>query len=566
MQRFLKCVCILSTFFALAGLSAAGFASQTRDSYPTIIRGALVLDGTGAAGIKADVAVDGERIVEVAPQIAAKGDIEVQAAGLVLAPGFIDMHTHTDGGIFRTPLSDSKIRQGVTTEVINNCGSGDFPIGPNETARQKRQQSKTGVAALEKNKAGWYNFKEYSDALQQYGIGVNVVGLVPHNRLRSSVLGAKAYRSATEAETAEMQKVLEQSMLDGAWGMSSGLEYMPGSFSTTAELISLASVLSKYDGIYATHIRNEAKDTMKALDEALQIGRDGGAKVHISHIKASGRTNWNQSKTILSKLADARSQGVRVSADQYPYIASSTSLSSQILKPWMREGGVAKMLKRFQEPEMRKKILPEVAELIEEKGGADKIVFVRVRGKGNENLRGKTLADVSKMRGISAAEAALRLFEESKSGVTALFFSMTESDLETFLADPNISIGSDAGGMKAKPGAQAYHHPRGYGTFAKVLGEYVRERGVLSLEKAIYKMSALPAAQLGLKERGQIKAGYYADLVLFDPEQVNALADFLQPNRYAVGIPHVMVNGQWAIRDGKMTGITAGKVLRKEGN
>lgn len=563
MRRLGLCTGILCVCFSLLGGYTTGFAAVQEQSYPLIIRGGFVIVGDGSKGMKADVAVKGERIIEVAPHIKAKGDVELQAAGLVLAPGFIDMHTHSDGGIFRTPLSDSKIRQGVTTEVINNCGSGDFPIAPAEKNRQKRQATKSGVAALEQNSAGWYSFKEYADALEQYGVGVNIVGLVPHNRLRSSVLGSKSSRHATEAEIAAMKNVLKQAMRDGAWGLSSGLEYMPGSFSSTEELVGLASILPQYDAIYASHIRNEAKDTMKALDEALLIGRESGARVHISHIKASGRTNWGQSKAMLSKMAKAREQGIRVSADQYPYTASSTSLSSQILKPWMRAGGVDKMLQRFKDPETRKKILPEVAELIAEKGGADKIVFVRVAGDGNQNLRGKSLAEVSQMRRVSEAEAALRLLEESKAAAYALYFSMTERDLETFMSDPHISMGSDGSGMKARPGVQAYHHPRSYGTFAKVLGHYVREKRLLSVEKAVYKMSGLPAAQLGLADRGQIKPGYFADMVLFDLQKVNGPADFLQPNRYAEGIPYVMVNGRWAVEDGVLTGITAGKVLRK---
>lgn len=561
-MRLVKTFCLLGICFAWLGFNTLGYATQRQEPYSVIIRGALVVDGTGAPGIKADVAIQGERIAEVAPRIKAKGAAEVQADGLVIAPGFIDIHTHTDGGIFRNPLSDSKIRQGVTTEVINNCGSGDFPIGPNESERQKRQAAKSRSAAIERNKLGWYNFKEYSDALEKAGVGVNIAALVPHNRLRSSVLGPKAYREATAEETAKMAAVLEQAMQDGAWGMSTGLAYMPGSFASTSELVSLSRVLARYNGIYASHIRNEGKGMRTAIEEALQIGRESGARVHISHIKAVGKTNWGQSQNILDRLTQARNEGVRVSADQYPYIASATTLSSKF-KPWVRAGGTDKMLQRFKNPETRKKILAEMTEAIEEMGGADKVVLNRVRGKGNSYLRGKTLADLSKMWRISPAEAAVRVLELGKGKASAVYFTMTEKDVETFLADPAVSIGSDAGGSKAKPGVQAYHHPRGYGTFAKILGEYVRERRVLTLEKAVYKMTGLAASQMGLAERGQIKPGYYADLVLFDPQKVNGPADFLQPNRYAVGIPHVMVNGQWAVKDGQMTGVKAGKVLRK---
>ncbi len=547
------------TVIALCLFMLAGAAyAMTLPKYDIVIRQALIIDGTGTEGVIGDIAVNGGRIVRVATNIAAKGAEEIKAQGLVAAPGFIDMHTHSDRSIFSIPLADNKIRQGVTTEVINNCGVGPFPLNPDNKKRWLKVYRDNGYDPRT-NQAEWFNFRHYAAILERYGIGVNLISLVPHGTLRSAVIGLDD-RKPTDEQLAKMEQLLEEALRDGAWGLSTGLAYIPGCFAKTDELISLAKVVARFDGLYASHVRSGAM--YKGINEAIQIGRASGVRVQISHLKAKN----GQGSAVLAELAAARAAGLFVYADHYPYNASYTGLAPMV-PPWVRAGGNAKMLIRLAAPELRERILRQISRRIAATGGPEKIVVIpgKKSGKAGKNaeLAGKRLSEISKLWSCSPAEAVCRLLLEEKGTVGAIYFIMQETDVLEIAANPNVAVGSDAGGIKADTPGNTLVHPRGYGTFAKLLGEFTRERKILTLQQAIYKMTGLPAHILGLKDRGLIKEGLAADLVLFNPHTVADRADYNNPHRYAEGFSYVMINGKWVIKKGAMTGVKAGKILRK---
>lgn len=542
------CICVLA---------GAAFAMALPE-YDIVIRQAVIIDGTGNAGVTGDVAVKDRKIVMVASRITGKGTEEIDAQGLVVAPGFIDMHTHTDRTIFSIPLADNKIHQGVTTEVINNCGVGPFPLNPESKRRWLKVYRENGYNPRATH-SNWFNFRHYAAVLEHYGVGVNLIPLVPHGPLRSAVIGLDD-REPTETELSRMEGLLEQAMRDGAWGLSTGLVYVPGCFAKTDELIRLAKVVAKYDGLYASHVRSGGMN--RGINEAIQIGRESGVRVQISHLKA----RRGQGPAVLAKLAAARSEGLFVYADHYPYHASYTGLAPMV-PPWVRAGGNVKMLSRLAAPELRERILRQISRRIEATGGPEKIMVIpgKKSGKAGKNaeLAGKRLSEISQIWGCSPAEAVCRLLLEEKGAVGAIYFIMYEADVLAIAANPDVAVGSDAGGIKTDSPGNTLVHPRGYGTFTKLLGELTRERKLLSLEQAVYKMTGLPAYILGLNDRGLIKDGLAADIVLFNPRTVADRADYINPHRYSEGFSYVMINGRWVIKNGLMTGVKAGKILRK---
>lgn len=525
-----------------------------------LIRGAMVIDGSGGEPFRADIAVKDELITEVSTSIKGGGSTVIDADGLVAAPGFIDIHSHTDLTIFKRPLAESKALQGVTTEVVGNCGIGAFPVNDQGTDLLADYLGMHDFH-LPPDGFGWSDFAQYAARLDQTGLGINLVPLVAHGALRIAVLGMED-RPPRDEELAKMKALLAESLEQGAWGLSTGLIYPPGTYAKTEELTDLGEIAARNAALYSSHIRGEGTTLMQALDEAILIGKKSRVRVEVSHLKAMGRENWGRAKEALLKLKRARQSGVDIAADQYPYEATSTSLSALVL-PWAHAGGMAELLNRLASPQMADRLHLEIDGEISQRGGPDRIVIAEISSEKNSDLSGKNLTEIAELWHCTPANAVMRLLVEERAAVGAVYFSLSDEDVTTILSNDQVSIGSDGTGMNAGKDFLRSTHPRSYGTFPRVLGAYVRERGILSISKAIHKMTGSNAERVGLKDRGLIKPGYIADLVLFDPLTIQDHSTFEQPHQYATGIMYTWVAGCAIVRDCIITGNTPGKVLRK---
>ena len=528
--------------------------------FSLLIRGAEILDGSGRQSSRGDVAVSDDRIVEVGSHIHGASQTVLDATGLILSPGFIDIHTHTDLSVFGRPLIESKASQGVTLEVTGNCGIGLFPVEPRRRdllADYLRMHD----CLLPPDGLTWTDFEAYADTLDAIGLGLNLAPLIAHGALRIAAMGAED-RAPEPTELARMQELLGTALRQGAWGLSTGLIYPPGSFADTTELVDLSRTLARQKAIYTSHIRGEGDTLLQALDEAVQVGRQSGARVQVSHLKALGYRNWGRAKEALAKLDAARRDGVDIAADQYPYEATSTSLSA-LVPSWAHAGGVAELLKRLGDPRVRERLCDGIRRTLDDRGGPARVMVCRVGSAENAALSGKTIAYIAESWGAAPEAAVLRLLREEQAAVSAVFFSLSHEDVVTIMATEWIAVGSDGRGMSESQDGAAATHPRSYGTFPRVLGVYAREKGVLPLTRAAYKMTGLPASRLGLQDRGLVRPGFAADLTLFDPGTVLDRADFQNPHHYCVGIEHVFVNGRAVVSHGRLTGDTPGRVLRK---
>ena len=523
-----------------------------------LFKNAMVVDGTGNQAFAADVAIAGDRITSVGPG-AARAETVIDASGMVLAPGFIDIHSHTDATIFENPAAESKLLQGVTLEVTGNCGLGCFPVS------EGRRELLLGFLKMHDFRLpaeglAWTDMQTFAEVLERMGIGLNLVPLVAHGPLRMAVMGSDDRLPAAD-ELQAMKALLSGQLSQGAWGLSTGLIYPPGSYAATAELIELAAVVAKHGAVYASHIRGEASTLLDAIDEAIRIGRATGARVQVSHLKALGLANWGKGREALERLAEARRSGVDIAADQYPYAASQTALSV-LIPAWAHAGGVAVMLGRLGDGQANAQLITDIRAAIAERGGPERI---RISGTGSERNRalcGRTLAQIASMWEVPPEDAVVRLVAEETAAVSAVFFSLSEDDLAAIMESDRVAVGSD-GAALAGAGEGSATHPRAYGTFPRVLGHFVREKRMLPLATAVYKMTGLPAERLGLRDRGRIAAGCAADLVLFDPGTVGDTATFERPRSFPAGIRMVMVNGRIAAQDGRATTERAGRILRR---
>jgi N-acyl-D-amino-acid deacylase len=527
-----------------------------------LIRGAQVIDGSNGDPFRGDIAVENGIITEVSPSINGGGKMVIEADGLVAAPGFIDIHSHTDLTIFEHPLAESKILQGVTTEVIGNCGIGAFPV-IQERKSVLIDYLKMHDFHLPSGGLSWINLTQYADQLDRIGLGLNLVPLVAHGALRIAVIGAED-RVPSAEELEKMKNLLAESLEQGAWGLSTGLIYPPGSFAKTEELVGLARILARYEALYSSHIRGEGATLMEALDEAIFIGKKGGVRVEVSHLKAMGRNNWGRGKEALLKLEKARQSGVDITADQYPYEATSTSLTA-LVPSWAHAGGVSELLKRLASPEATERLEGDILLEMNKRGGPNRIVIAEIGSAKNADLSGKNIGQIAELWQCAPERAVMQLLLKEKAAVGAVYFSLSDEDVAVILSSDQVSVGSDGSGMKAEEDFGTSTHPRSYGTFARILGVFAREKGTLSLAKAIHKMTGLTASRLGLKNRGFIKPGFTADLVLFDPLTIQDRSTFDHPHQYATGVVYTWVNGSPIVREGIITGNTPGRVLRKRG-
>lgn len=523
-----------------------------------LIKNGAVVDGTGKPAFKADVGVTEGRIAVVAESIEQEAVRTIEAQGLHVAPGFIDPHTHSDLSLLVDPRAESKIRQGVTTEVIGNCG---FSPAPLLGAAVEELQAEADLLGLD---VTWRSMREYLDRLRSPGTALNVVPLIGHNTVRGSVLGYGDVQPEP-AQQAEMERLVAEAMEQGGRGLSTGLFYPPGFYAQTEEVIGLARVVARYGGVYASHIRSESDTLLEAVAEAIEIGEWAEIEVEIAHLKLAGYRNWGGVDRLIAMLEDAQARGVRLGCDQYPYNASSTWLSA-MLPYWAQAGGAKAVAERLRDPEVRAQLRKDweknQADWEDRGGMRDWTDIVVSRCDVRPEVLGKSIAEIAEAEGKDPLEAAFDLIVVSEGQVGCVWFDQSEENVRTLMRHPMVVVGSDGSSLKPQGVlGQRKVHPRSYGTFPRVLGRYVREEQVLSLEEAVKKMTSVTAVRFGLTDRGVVREGAWADLVLFDAQTVTDRATFTDPHQYPEGIPYVIVNGEIVIEQGGHTGALAGWVL-----
>jgi N-acyl-D-amino-acid deacylase len=529
--------------------------------YDLLFHGGTVVDGSGRPGFRADVAVEGGKIVALGGLEETQAVERLDISGLAICPGFIDMHGHSDTTLLVDRRGLSKVHQGVTTEVTGNCGFSPAPLTDESTADVIRLHGSFGSVVSELLPWDWRSFRDYLAHLESDGLGINIVPLAGHSPIRTAAMGFDR-RPPTDEELARMKRLLAEAMDDGAWGMSTGLIYPPSSFSDTDELVALAEVAAERGGFYFSHIRGEGASLLRAVAEACEIGERSKLPIQIAHHKASGQPYWGRTRESLQMIDWANERGLDVAFDVYPYTAASTSLTSMI-PAWAHEGGRSRLLERLRDPSERARLAAEGPALARE---YEQTLVAMVRGEANKSCEGLTLAEIAERRGVPPSEALFDLLLEEDANVSAIFFTMDEPDVRRVLSHPRAMVGSD--GLAVAPDgplAEGKPHPRFYGTFPRVLGHYARDEGLFSQEQAVYKMTGRPAERLGLKAKGRLAPGFDADLVIYDPAAVNERGTYQDPHRFPVGLPHVVVNGVLAVRDGQHTGALPGRVLRRDG-
>lgn len=516
----MKALALTLGFLAMA----ANFAPEPFD---LIVKGGRVIDGSGNPAFFADVAVVNGKIVRIGRNLGpAKQTLD--AKGMIVAPGFIDVHTHAEN-VTRLPDAENYIRMGVTSIVVGNCGTsvGDLAKFFGEVDRKA---------------------------------AVNVASLVGHNTVRSAVMGGSFDRPPTPAEMTKMQMAVERAMQNGACGLSTGLIYLPGTFAKTDEIVSLAKVANRYDGVYATHMRNESDEIKQALEETFAIGRGSGIRIQVSHLKL-GKAGWGQTNEVLATLAKAREDGIDVTQDQYVYTASSTNLT-QMIPTWAKEGGRDKFRERIKDPALKQKMIGEMKKNLDLRKEADYGYAVVASYGKNPSLNGMTIPQATKRaKGDDSLPSQMEfIFEvEASGGASGVFFGMNEEDIKTFMQLSGTMFAADG---SCRDFGKDVPHPRSYGNNARVLGRYVREMKAITLEDAVRKMTSLPANTFRLKDRGLLKEGMAADIVVFDPDKVEDKSTYADPHHYAVGFKHVVVNGVPVILDTKSTGKRPGRALK----
>ena len=511
-----------------------------------------------------DVAIKGDTLAAVGPLENAIARLEIDAEGLAVAPGFINMLSWANEALIEDGRSQGDIRQGVTLEVFGE-GWSMGPLNENMKAAETEQQGDI------KFDIEWTTLAEYLDYLTARGISPNVASFVGATTVRIHEIGYED-RPPTPEELERMRSLVARAMEDGALGVGSSLIYAPAFYARTDELIELARVAAGYDGLYISHIRNEGNQLLEAVDELITIAREAGIRAEIYHLKAAGQANWSKLETVFEKVEVARADGLSISADIYTYVAGATGLDAA-MPPWVQEGGYDAWAERLKNPATRRRLQREMStptndweNLYLAAGSADKVLLVGFKNEALKPLTGKTLAEVAAIRGKSPEETAMDLVIEDSSRVGTVYFIMAEENIRKKIAQPWVSLGSDAGSI-APEGVflKSNPHPRAYGNFARLLGKFVREEKVISLSEAIRKITSLPATHLKIERRGMLKMGHFADVVVFDPETIQDHATFDQPHQYATGVHHVFVNGVQVLKDSEHTGATPGQVVRGPG-
>jgi N-acyl-D-amino-acid deacylase len=532
--------------------------------YDLLVRGGTIYDGSGNPVFTGDVAIHGDRIAYVGPEAPGEAQHEIDARGRAVAPGFINMLSWSNESLLIDGRGQGELRQGVTLEVM---GEGES-MGPLTPAMKDEMIAGQGDL---KFAVEWTTLGEYLETLERKGISLNVASHIGAATARMNVL-ASADADPTPDQLAAMQDIVRRAMEEGALGVGSSLIYVPGTFAGTDELVALAGTAGRCGGIYATHMRSEGARLLEAIDETIEIARRSGTPAEIWHLKAAGRKNWPKLEEAIARIEAARRSGLRITTDMYAYPAASTGLDAA-MPPWVQEGGNAAWYARLRDPAVRARVAAEMRQeqegwnnTLREAGGAENVLIASLRNPSLKPLIGKTLAEVAALRGVTAEEAAMDLVAEDESRVGSIYFLMSEDEVRRKVALPFMSFGSDGTAVSAEGVfLKSNLHPRGYGNFARVLARYVRDEKIITLEDAVRRMSAHPAAVLGLRDRGRLEAGFHADVVVFDPATIQDHATYVQPHQYATGVSHVIVNGVEALRDGEPTAARPGRFVRGRG-
>lgn len=520
-----------------------------------IIKHGLIFDGNGREPVISDIAVKEDRIVGIGTFSDNDADTIIQAKGMAVAPGFIDCHSHSDFTLVADNRAEGKIFQGVTTEIDGNCGMSAAPLYGKSIERREDDLKELGISER------WNSVREYCSLIEKKGLALNMAMLIGHGNIRGSVVGYDN-REPSEAELLQMKQLLDVSIQEGGMGLSTGLIYPPGIYSSTDELVALSEVLRPYGLIYTSHIRSEGSELIESLQEVLSISRAAGIKAHISHIKTAGQQNWHKADVAIDLIMAARHEGMEISCDRYPYIASSTDLDS-LLPSWVFEGGNEEELKRLRSDEMRIKMRRELLKQAKNRTYWEGVIISSVASPEKAWMEGMTIAEISKRFCCDEIETVFKVLLEEKLRVGAIFLSMNEDNLRKFLSLPFCAIGSDSSARCFDgPTRLGKPHPRTYGTFPRFFGRYVRDEGLISLTEAIRRATMLPAAIFGLRGRGQIKEGFSADIVVFNPSTISDTATFADPFLKPTGIPFVIVNGKPAVWECEPTRKLSGRMLR----
>ncbi len=524
----------------------------------TLIKHGLIVDGNKTPAYEGDILIENEKILKISQDLNEEADKVIDAKGRVICPGFIDTHSHSDLVILVNPYNEVKIRQGITTEVLGQDGISMAPL-PQEHISSWRKN----LAGLdgESDEIDWkYETTEnYLKMMDYNGVGLNETYLVPHGNVRMEAMGLED-RPATKEEIQKMCEITERELKAGAIGLSTGLIYIPCAYSLTEEIIEMCKVVAKYDGVFVVHQRSEADTILTSMEEIIEIGKQSGVKVHFSHFKVCGKANWKYIPQVIELLEKAEKEGIRVSFDQYPYAAGSTMLGV-VLPPWAHSGGTDKLIERLSDENERAKMKKDIANGIEgwdnfiEFAGIDQIFVTSVKTEKNKDVIGKSLLEIGKMRGKDPLDAAFDLLKEEENAVGMVDFYGLEEHIIGFMKRDEQNVCTD-GLLAGKP------HPRAYGSFPKILGRYVRDLNVLTIEEAVYKMTKKAATSFSIKDRGELKEGYFADIVIFDKDTVSGCDDFINSMQYPTGIDYVIINGNCVVEEGKYNKIKAGKVLK----
>ncbi|MFL6234544.1 MAG: amidohydrolase family protein [Thermoanaerobaculia bacterium] len=558
MTRTIVCALALCLLPALALALAA-----SPKTYDLILRGGTIYDGSGGKPFVGDVAVNGDRIVSVGSLGSAKGKKEVDARGLAVSPGFVNMLSWATESLLVDGRAQSDVRQGVTLEVMGEGGS----MGPLNDAMKKETVEQQGDL---KYPVTWTTLGEYLDQLAARGIAPNVASFVGATTVRIHEVGY-ANRPPTAEELARMRKLVDQAMEEGALGVGSSLIYAPAFYAGTDELVALCEEAARYGGMYISHMRSEGNRLLEAMDELIDISRRAKLPAEIYHLKAAGQQNWGKLDAAIKKVEDARASGLRITADMYNYTAGATGLDAS-MPPWVQEGGLEAWIARLKDPAIRERVKKEMDtptdawENFFTAAGPDRILLAAFKNEKLKPLTGKTLAEIAKLRGKSPEETAMDLVIEDDSRIGTIYFLMSEDNVKKEIALPWVSFGSDAEAPSAEGVfLKSSAHPRTYGNVARLLGKYVRDEKVIPLEEAVRKLTSLPATNLKIRDRGLLKPGYFADVVVFDPAKIADHATFDKPHQYATGVRHVFVNGVQVLKEGEPTGAAAGRVVRGPG-
>lgn len=553
MKKITRREFIKTSLYAGIGLTVG---CQMINKFDIIIKNGMIIDGTGIDGFEADIGISGEKITAIGKLSSKKARKIIDASGKIISPGFIDIHSHTDTELFVNPYAEGKLRQGITTEISGNCGISPFPLrGKNIAKFHNKLHKRYDI------KTNWKDIEDFFLSLEHNGTAVNYASLIGHGDLRATVVGRNDVKPTTK-QMKKMKEIIAEYMKTGALGLSTGLEYAPGSYATTKELIELSKVVSKYNGIYATHMRNEDDTVIEAIEEAIEICKKAEVSLEISHLKACNKKNWHKVDIFLDLIQKEINKGFPILADRYPYNAYSTGLSA-FIPIWARQGSDDEMISRLKDKKTFKKIAEYINGRFINIGGSDRVIISYCSEAENKKYEGKSIKENAILANKNPIDFTRELLINDTMNTEIVGFAMDENNLKKILSTSFINLCTDAS-ARAPYGklSAGKPHPRGFGSFPRMLGKYVRQEKIINMPNAIRKMTSQPAKKMQLKRRGELKENLYADIVIFDPKTVIDNATYTRPRKYPTGIDYVIVNGKIALENGNRANKTFGKILR----